>query len=102
MTVTPSGSQRSRIGSRSTGMPPWSTTITARVAGVRAASIVLPDTLPVPASTSAKTVLAPRWLTALAVATEENEGRTTSSCGSTPATLSARRRAAVPLDTATA
>ena len=59
LTVIPRGSHKARMGSRSTGIPPWSTTITAFVAGVSAAAMVCAETLPVSSSTSQNTVLAP-------------------------------------------
>ena len=102
MTVMPSGSQSRRIGSRSTGTPPWSTTITARVCGVSAAAMVSAVTLPVAGSTSAKTGRAPTYVGALAVAMKEKDGTTTSSPGPMPATISARCSAVVQLEVATA
>ena len=58
-TTIPRGSVTARIASRSTGTPPWSTAMTARVAGVSAASTVSAVRLPVAGSTSANTGRAP-------------------------------------------
>ena len=102
MTTMPRGSHTARMPSRSTGTPPWSTAITARVFSVSAASTEAGVRLPVTGSTSAKTGRAPTYIATFAVAMNENEGRTTSSPAPTPATMSARCRPVVQLETATA
>ncbi len=55
----PRGSQSACSAARSAGKPTWCTTITARVAGVSAASTVSTVTFWVQASTSANTGRAP-------------------------------------------
>ena len=69
---------------------------------VIAAATVTAVRLPVTGSTSANTGRAPTYTTAFEVAMKENDGTTTSSPRSTPATTSARCSAVVQLVTATA
>ena len=95
ITVTPRGAQTASIASTSAGMPAWSTTITARVAGVSASATVSGVRFCVSTSTSANTGRAPTYRGALAVAMNDRDGTTTSSPGPTPRAWSARCSAVV-------
>ena len=91
-----------RIAATSAGMPPWCTTMTARVRSVRTGATVAADRFAVPSSTSANTGVAPTYRTALVVAMKLKEGTTTSSPGPIPATTRPRCSAVVQLEVATA
>ena len=58
-TAIPSGSQSAWIARTSAGMPPWWTTMTALVAGVRQGSTVAAEMFCVASSTSQNTGVAP-------------------------------------------
>src|SRR5207245_11622303 len=93
--------QASRSTDTSNGTPPWCTSITVLVRGVRTASIVTTVRLPVVSSTSANTGVAPTYRAALAVAMNDSDGTTTSSPGPMPSTTRARCRAVVQEESAT-
>src|SRR5271154_7100561 len=90
------------IGAISTVRPNRCTGITQRTAGVSAGSIVAALTSCVSSSTSAKRGLAPRRLTASAVAMNELAGTTTSSPGPMSRARNASASASVPEETPTA
>ena len=90
------------MASTSAGMPPWCTTITARVLGVMTAATDSGVRFWVTTSTSAKTGVAPTYRAAFAVAMNESDGTMTSSPAPTPSTRRARCRPAVHDDSATA
>ncbi len=82
-------------------MPPWCTSITARVRDVSIGSTVSGVRFPVSTSTSANTGAAPTYRTAFAVAMNENDGTMTSSPGPIPHATNARCSAVVQELTAT-
>ncbi len=90
------------IASMSHGMPIWWTHRMARVFAVIAPSMSAGSMLKVRGSTSMNTGVAPQYRTLLAVAMYEWLTVTTSSPSFTPATLNARWRAVVQLETAQA